>query len=372
MFRNRIFSKIVKNETVKDISDSAIKTIKTIFPTKIGETIDLFKKNFLDRKFISNLSIEKRIEAFHNGFTAEEYCYYGIQEGRHTDLYLPAYIRNTYTGSINENPELLNNKLKFYRYFEKSGLSKYSPRILGVIEKGKFSGEESLINTLEKEGKIVIKPFIGYSGKQVFICEKMPKKIKVNGKEKDIDDFESFYSNLDNFLVSEYCIQSDFFKNFYPKSANTVRILTLYTDEGYYIVDAALRIGTSRSGYIDNRSSGGLTVDIDLETGRLGKAAETLPSGDVRWHKVHPETGAQLKGVYIPDWDNFKESFLDLINGLPRQKFKYVGWDILFTKDHFVILEGNNRPGLLIFQVHRPILKDPKVRNFFNNHDIPI
>jgi D-alanine-D-alanine ligase-like ATP-grasp enzyme len=49
---------------------------------------------------------------------------------------------------------------------------------------------------------------------------------------------------------------------------------------------------------------------------------------------------------------------------LPR-----IGWDVVVTDDGgFVILEINAHAGVETLQVHRPLLRDPRIRRFYEHH----
>jgi hypothetical protein len=47
-----------------------------------------------------------------------------------------------------------------------------------------------------------------------------------------------------------------------------------------------------------------------------------------------------------------------------------VGWDVIATGSGFSILEGNSRPSLTISQTFRPLLVDPRVRQFLEHYDV--
>jgi len=46
----------------------------------------------------------------------------------------------------------------------------------------------------------------------------------------------------------------------------------------------------------------------------------------------------------------------------------YIGWDLLVTEDGFQVIEANNGPDLMLFQMHGPLLIDPRIRRFFQSH----
>jgi hypothetical protein len=120
---------------------------------------------------------------------------------------------------------------------------------------------------------------------------------------------------------------------------------------------------------LENWHSGGLSVGIDLDSGRLGRAC-TFPqrSDGLAWYSTHPETGARIDGAMVPDWQGIRERMVGLVERIGY--LRYVGWDIAITADGFRILEGNNAPGVKVVQVHRPLLADPRARAFYRRHAV--
>jgi hypothetical protein len=85
------------------------------------------------------------------------------------------------------------------------------------------------------------------------------------------------------------------------------------------------------------------------------------------WHSVHPDTGAQIEGIEVP---RFLETCRELLDVCRRFPPRYLGWDIVITPDSWSIIEANRGPALSIFQVHRPLLVDPRLREFFRREGV--
>ena len=54
---------------------------------------------------------------------------------------------------------------------------------------------------------------------------------------------------------------------------------------------------------------------------------------------------------------------LDAARCLPEAPL--IGWDVLMTDGGYSILEANSPPGVSVWQVHAPLLADPRVARFF-------
>ena len=136
-----------------------------------------------------------------------------------------------------------------------------------------------------------------------------------------------------------------------------------------FIAAAAHRFGTDRSAPVDNCNAGGITSNIDLETGVLSKGILTYFDGNsLTWLDNHPDTGSRISGVQVPGWEDIKMKILDTSAEISH--LKYIGWDIVVTENGFVVLEGNNGPDIKLHQVHVPLLRNPMTREFFKFYGV--
>ncbi len=116
-------------------------------------------------------------------------------------------------------------------------------------------------NFLDAHNSSFIKPVDGYGGKGI---------IKVSKKLNDVEMKNLYDSIKENFYIVEETIeQVDEIKQFNPNSLNTFRIMTIISDNGEPIItNVVLRIARDDK-YVDNFSSGGISVNVDVETGIL-------------------------------------------------------------------------------------------------------
>ncbi len=320
-----------------------------------------------------DLPIRQRMRALRYGFSSRVYLAYDIPSSSDHRNYLSEFSAKIGYTKMKKNPELLTNKLLFYKFMKGKNFGKYLPDFFGHIKLGTFYGKYSILDILKTHQKIVIKPIYGCGGEGIYFVFSKNYNLLINGEEKTVQELKGLIKTLDYHIVTEYCVQSKFLQNINPYSANTARILTLWPKDGKpFIAHAYLRIGSKKSGFIDNLSFGGYTSEIDLETGHLSQATTIPKSGKTHWTDIHPDTKATIKGTLIPNWKSFKKEFLDMISKF--NEFTYVGWDILFTDDNkFVIIEGNNTYiGYRGHQVHYPLLKDPRIKKFYLDYDVPL
>ena len=129
------------------------------------------------------------------------------------------------------------------------------------------------------------------------------------------------------------------------------------------IQSAIHRFGTKLSEPIDNVWNGGLLVNINLETGELGKAFISKDNTFKGMYSKHPDSNSEIEGIFIPEWDRRLKSILDFFNNLTW--FEYGGPDIVLTRNGFIVLEINSCPLFGRAQMERPFLADERIKKFF-------
>lgn len=137
-------------------------------------------------------------------------------------------------------------------------------------------------------------------------------------------------------------------------------------DEPFLAV-AAQRIGTSESAPVDNWGHGGLSAEVS-DGGVLGRGARWDDArSEVRWAEVHPDTGARIEGTRVPGWPTVRERVVAMAAEFPS--LPRIGWDVLVTGEgEFVVLEANAHAAMVELQVFRPLLRDPRIRRFYERH----
>ena len=158
-----------------------------------------------------------------------------------------------------------------------------------------------------------------------------------------------------------YCIlqrrveQGSFENKIYDKSVNTLRIISVRKqgEVEHEIIAALQRIGVDKSAPVDNFCQGGGSALIDLETGVLGKMTCSNSydeNGNRIFYSNHPNTGAQIEGLIIPNWNEIKEKIVYLTREIPF--FEFTAWDIALTDEGIELIEINMSSSLNVFQAH--------------------
>jgi hypothetical protein len=149
----------------------------------------------------------------------------------------------------------------------------------------------------------------------------------------------------------------DDLKAIYPKSVNSIRVMVI-NEEGHdpKIMQAYMRIGSSKTGFTDNVGYGGICVMVDKETGELYNP-ETVRDHKFSPCPLHPDTNHPIAG-YIPYWDVIKTKIVEICRYMCE--LEYLGFDIAVTQDGFQVIEINIHQDL-----HKVPTLDEEVMNFF-------
>ena len=202
---------------------------------------------------------------------------------------------------------------------------------------------EDIVRLLEEKKLLAAKKATGVYGIGFYKLAFEDGKYFANEKEYGREDLLAFLAGLDDYIVTEFVEMHPDLKKINPTSVNTVRVVVL-NEHGNdpEFAYTFMRIGTKRSGSVDNVAQGGMVVRVDMDTGRY-YGAESLSNHVYHAEKTHPDTGEPLEGT-LPNWEIVKQGILDIARYCPQ--LKWIGYDIAITQDGFSIIEINSHPGL--------------------------
>jgi hypothetical protein len=294
----------------------------------------------------------KKIKAnLMGGYLADQYALYDFDHNDRKeylsefDWYKSRYINEPFDFMMN-NKIVCSLVLSQYVRVAKT----YAVKNKGSLfsEDGAYDNYCDLIELLKKEGKLVMKPFDRGKGIGVYLLQYEDGRFYIGIDECKQEDVEALMKKRNQWMLVEFIQQHSFLSEIFDKTANTIRLITLRDPktQKLKIFFAVQRIGTSKTIPVDNGSEGALISKIDLETGTLSEA-KTLHNHNV--YEVHPDTGAQIKGVRVPNWEQIKKDILSLANKVAFMNF--VAWDILVTEEGMCIIEANTSSGVNIIQL---------------------
>ncbi len=144
-------------------------------------------------------------------------------------------------------------------------------------------------------------------------------------------------------VVQQPFVQHESFAKLNPASVNTLRILSLLTEEGVKFYSSIVRMGVGNT-KVDNASQGGIFCGLE-DDGTLKDTAYRL-SGES--FKKHPDNGIVFDGYKIVGLDKAKELILKAHPMLPY--FRMVSWDVAIDqKGDAYMLETNFAKGSVSF-----------------------
>ena len=338
--------------------------------------VRFYRAVFAELKSKTGLPWKQRLRAWKSGFSSKSWVLYNLVEND-PDLYLPDLRAELKSYKINGffNP-IVGNKLVLSRLLATHQIP--HPDVVSIVLDGQLIEDEApfdpdmlqvLSRTLDRYPRQVFRPTWSGSGEGVFFLSRDDDGLELNGEEVTPEEVCALLSRLDRYLSTKFQEQRAYAKNIYPGSTNTMRILSLWDSKSGdpFIAAVSHRFGSSRSGPLDNwhQGRGGVCASVDVETSTLGQASRRSSDTQLVWESFHPDTGEPIEGVVIPGLHNCIEGVLDAAGHFPF--CPCIGWDVVLTEDGFSILEANPLPGMTVSQVHTPLLKDPRTRQFFHH-----
>lgn len=241
---------------------------------------------------------------------------------------------------------LVDNKLKTKELVEKAGIT--SPKLIGVVtSQYDVSRLESIL--AEHQG-FALKPAKGSGGKGIMVLMRNAEGslVKGSGAAVGIEELQRHVSNTlaglhslggspDIALIEELIQLDPVFAPFSYEGVPDIRVIVC---RGFPVM-AMIRLSTQASDGKANLHQGAVGVGLDIATGRPLNAVQFGQPV-----KRHPDTGALLSELHIPQWQTLLELAASCyeVSGLG-----YLGTDMVLDRRHGpMLLELNARPGLAI------------------------
>ena len=309
-----------------------------------------------DRKSILNIMSDMlSLTLYHKSFPRYYFSRYLFKKGRTNikDYFSNEFLYYKFKPRFNDNTarDIVENKLFFDFYFSQFDIS--LPKVLLYNQKNIFVKEnaafeinsihefrhqlEIIFNQNPTYRSIFIKRTCGsYGGDQVF-------RITPIQLATENESMANLFSEVtkSGFLFQETILQHPELNRLNPSCINTIRFDTFIDKEGQVeIMSAYLRMSTNNK-HVDNISSGGCLVGINLLTGKLRKDGYPgfSASGTIIY-SCHPVTKTVFEGFTIPYFEEAKKMVLRAAGLVPG--LRLMGWDVAISESGPVIVEGNS------------------------------
>lgn len=321
------------------------------------------------------LSLRERLDCWRHGFLSESHLLYDFDDHRKSD-YLTDYARFTKARMNGTYTSLLSDKVMFdavMRPFQPNIPKTYAvlinKKFQSLVQDPRMRSPQDVVDWCMAGNNIVLKPLDGGGGSGIIVITADEGELFHNGARTSADELARMIERLDRYLIQEKIEQADYASKIYPRTTNTIRALTMWdpdSDEPF-IAMAVHRFGCAKSYPVDNWTQGGFCAAVDLATGEMSKAVTYPATGKLEWRNDHPDTGERIAGVCIQNWPAVHRQLLDIARAFPY--WRYVGWDIVLDRNGTLrIIEGNHRSDVNLLQVHAPLLRDPRVRRFYQKN----
>jgi len=300
----------------------------------------------------SNLPRRDKKWAFDRGFKPFRFTQYGLTEENYRNImserdYFYLYpLNNKYRRWIDDKLTMKYILAPFDKYMPRYYYHLLKERgVMRLMDcpEGYKSNSGDVARLLRDKGQLAIKMTAGTYGIGFFKAEYKEEKYYVNGKDYDEDGFKTFITGLEDYIVTEFVEMHHELKALNPCSVNTVRVMVINEHGDDPIVPFAyMRIGTKKSGIVDNVAQGGMFCKVNVEDGHFYDG-ETAFNHEIVKVEYHPDTHIKIDG-YLPNWDIVKKELVNMSLYYPQ--LKWLGYDIAITEDGFSIIEINSHQGL--------------------------
>ncbi len=297
---------------------SGLRSTVLNFDTLLTSSKNVAKKNNANRFLII---IDELYCLFFWGviFTEYQACdYYNrSRENRKTFITVLSLLRVLKKYNPEKYRSLFHDKIQFNTLFNDFIGRKW------ITDK---ESDETIINFIKENNKVVLKNSGGCSGKQVYVSK------EDDTVDSILEKFRKEHYNLMEQTISN-CPQ---IKSLNPTSLNTLRIVTVRAGKYFKVICACIRIG-AKNARLDNVSMGGGAARINIETGKIDSffVSNSFRDND----SSASQNGRDEIGFQVPYW---KEAIGILEKAsLIVPEIHIVGWDVAITETGPYIIEGN-------------------------------
>lgn len=308
----------------------AKKNTTTVLSVDHRRKVEEFWKPYCKVNPLFHAFYTEKTGEFHAEYMPDD-IYYTLIDPYYNDWHAAAYM---------------DNKCMYQRYF---GSAVKYPRTVLMRENGfwydaerrmlSHSAREEIIRSYFGNNKLFIKKAEDSAGGAGVVCldcskdgDSVIRKFNdiVNRMEKDI-------------IVQEAIEQHSALSKLNTSSVNTVRLISLLSQDGVKIYSCVLRMGISGM-YVDNASSGGVTCGI-CDNGRLKQIGF---SANGKRFDDHPTSKLHFDDIVVPSFAKTKELVQKLHPMIPH--FRLASWDFAIDKNGDpILIEVNLKYGELDF-----------------------
>jgi len=265
--------------------------------------------------------------------------------------YLPnKFLGEKVTPRFNDKKvkEVLDNKLFFDLFYRQFNIN--LPSILMYNHNRMFviANKSVIVNSIKEFIEVLEIVFINNTLCDSIIIKKTCAssggyniyKLSHNQLQTDPQTINEIYQIVigSEFLFQDCVRQHPEMNKLSSSSLNTLRMDTFIDRDGKIeIISGMVRMSATNI-FVDNISSGGCFVAIDINNGKLKKYGYTTSGPDILLQ--HPVTKSVFENFSIPYFIEAKALVIKTASLMPA--LRLVGWDVAISEDGPLIIEGNS------------------------------
>jgi len=308
---------------------------------KLDELLkDILPKDvYADRKTRKKIKKDIALSTFLYGADERDYFAfnYPMLSHRARQTFITEVLRRAFYKRVNDQDyiQYLDQKIlmqeKFKKYYNRD-----------VVCVGEECDANEVFEFVKNHERFLYKPTKGSEGKGIEILDRE--------NFNSLEELKEEILQKEDGLIEELIVQSKDLAQFHEQSVNSVRLVTfLKPDNTIDVLWCFVRFGMGNN-HTDNMGGGGMAAMIDPKTGMVVSKGRDWRR---REYLYHPDSGVQLIGFQLPEWDKAIKLANDLSICIPE--LKVVGWDLCHTKKGWTFIEGNSHPQCVTAQVGKVI-----------------
>lgn len=246
-------------------------------------------------------------------------------------------------------PSDMNDKLEFFRVCEENGVA--SAPILATVEGGALVWMASR-NDFDRD--LFVKDRKGRGGRFTVNFERVGRFLyrADDGAIVNLDEVLHTLqlASADRRLIMQPKLRNHpLIRSLADKSLVVFRVMTCLDARGEpQTTHGVLRLLRRFEPDWPKTPDADWGCEIDIETGAFGLMTGDAPETATRWFADHPATGERVSGRILEGWREISDAALAAHRVFSARVL--VGWDIAWTPEGPVILEGNSNPDVSYFQ----------------------
>lgn len=302
---------------------------------------------------------------------ASEYYSYGVYDDRRYSLAqkreFVGWRGNARIDAIlnaNDWRAIANDKLLFAHLMDGLGVARAEIRAV-YTRTGRGIGNAQRLTTVADAldylrnvapYPLFIKPIVGSYGRGALACTDYAADtdavILANGKQRRLDDLASDFefSPYHGFMFQDLLTPHPEIARICGPRLSTVRVIMLMVDGGPVVHSAVWKVpvGDNMTDNFAHGEPGNLLGYVDVGNGRIVRVIQGT-GFEREQATIHPDTGACLSGITLPQWDEVVRLCTVGATALPGLGFQH--WDVAFCPSGPVALEINVEGALDLHQL---------------------